>query len=221
MTIFDNIKIITILVNVNPSKGVIMLNEIDKWLIVIIVYCLTAVLSFIPVLVAIFRKVKLLPGGADYNSSPFFSERQKERLNQHYTRIQGTLGYWKNKAAKNYRFHIYTIIWTTAISIVLPILIQALGNESNAKILLTIISVHSALLIGFHRAFKVERNYQTFRVAESEFYDLRRNFLDNAYKNQKNMDSVIDDFFESVTKLRIMARKEEVDNTPTLKHDKE
>lgn len=195
-------------------------KQMDGWLLATIVYCISAVVSFIPVLMAIFKKVELLPGGLSYNDSPFFTQEQKIRLNQHYSRIQGTLGYWKNRAAKHYRFHLYTIIWTTAISISLPILVQVLGDDGSSKILLTIISLHSALLIGFHRVFKVERNYQSFRTAESEFYDLRRSFLDNPLKNTSNMDEAIDDFFESVSRLRILARKEEIDNSPSLKVEK-
>lgn len=150
----------------------------------------------------------------------FFTDEQKKRLNQHYSRIVGTLGYWKNRAAKHYRFHLYTIIWTTLISISLPILVQSLGDDESSKILLTTVSLHSALLIGFHRVFKVERNYQSFRTAESEFYDLRRSFLDNPLKHKTNMDEAIDDFFEAVSKLRILARKEEIDNSPSLKVEK-
>lgn len=197
-----------------------IVNQLDKWFVASVVYCFLAMLSFIPVLKAILKKVELLPGGSSYDESPFFTQDQKKRLNQHYSRIQGTLGYWKNRAAKHYRFHLYTIIWTTTISITIPILVQALGDNNSSKFLLTIISLHSALLIGFHRVFKVERNYQSFRTAESEFYDLRRSFLDNALKNQSNMDEAIDKFFDEVGKLRIMARKEEIDNSPSLKVDK-
>lgn len=192
----------------------------NGWHIAAIAYCCLAGLTFIPVYLAIRKKVELLPGGSSYDDSPFFTQEQKIRLNQHYSRIQGTLGYWKNRAAKHCRFHLYTIIWTTAISISLPILVQALGDNNSSKFLLTIISLHSALLIGFHRVFKVERNYQSFRTAESEFYDLRRSFLDNALKNKSNMDEAIDKFFDEVGKLRIMARKEEIDNSPSLKVDK-
>ena len=82
-------------------------KQMDGWLLATIVYCISAVVSFIPVLMAIFKKVELLTGGLSYNDSPFFTQEQKIRLNQHYSRIQGTLGYWKNRAAKHYRFHLY------------------------------------------------------------------------------------------------------------------
>lgn len=202
------------------------INQLTAWLInngwhiAFISYCFLAAGTFVPVFLAIIRKVELKSGGSSYDDSPFFSEEQKTRLNQHYSRIQGTLGYWKNRAAKHYRFHLYTIIWTTAISITIPILVQTLGENASSKPLLTIVSIHSALLIGFHNVFKVERNYQSFRTAESEFYDLRRSFLDNAFKNQSNMDNAIDEFFDAVSKLRIMARKEEIDNSPSLKVEK-
>lgn len=190
---------------------------VDIWKITTIVYCSLAVFTFIPVLLAVFKKVKLHPGGSAYDDSLSFTDDQKVRLNQHYSRMQGTLEFWKNRAAKNYRFHVYTLVWTTLISISLPILIQSIGEKDFSKLLMTIISVHSALLIGFHRAFKVDKNYQAFRVAESEFYDMRRDFIDSAYKNREIMDKTIDEYFFNISKLRILARREEIDNTPTVK----
>ena len=191
----------------------------DVWLIAAIIYCILAFVTFIPVLSAILTKVKLNPDGSAYDESPNLSEEQKKRLNQHYSRIQGTLIFWKNLAEKHKRFHIYTLIWTTLISITLPLLIQAIGENNFSKLLMTIISIHSALLTGFYRAFKVDKNYQCYRIAESEFYDMRREFLDNTHKNLENMDSEIDLFIGNVSKLRINARKMEIDNTPSLKQE--
>ena len=166
------------------------------------------------------KKSRLITRRSLIRRLSFFSGEQKLRLNQHYSRIHGTLIYWKNRAEKNRRFHLYTVIWTTIISISLPVLVQAIGAEAQSKVLLIIISTHSALLMSLHRVFKVERNYQSFRTAESEFYDLRRSFLDNPLKNKTDMDEAINDFFDSVSKLRVMTRKEEINNSPSLKTEK-
>jgi len=80
-------------------------------------------------------------------------------------------------------------------------------------------STHAALLIGFHKAFKVEKNFQSFRLAESEFYDLRRDLLDNPEHFGKDEKEQVDTFLKKIRLLRINARKKEIDNTPSLKSD--
>ena len=71
-----------------------------NWDYALIIYISLALLSFLPTLWAILKKVKLNPDGEGYDQSPFFDEKQKKRLNQHYSRIAGTLGYWKNHSEK-------------------------------------------------------------------------------------------------------------------------
>jgi hypothetical protein len=203
-------------VNMSPSNN----NEImDIWAWATILYVIIAVLSFLPVIQAILRKVKLYPDGHGYESCDFFSEPQKKRLIDHYSRIQGTLFYWKNRAQKYSRYHKYCLFWTTIIAILIPILSQSIG-AGQSNLFLTIMSTHAALLLGFHKALKVEKNFQSFRLAESEFYDLRRELLDTPEHFGKDEKEQVDTFFEKIRMLRISARKEEVDNTPSLKTDK-
>lgn len=187
----------------------------SNWDYALISYISIALLSFLPTLWAILKKVKLNPDGAGYDSSPFFTNDQKERLKQHYSRIDGTLGYWKNHSEKYRRFKNYSIIWTIVISIIIPVISQEIG-EGNSNWFLTIISTHGALLLGFHKGFKVDQNYQAFRVAESEFYDLRRELLDNPKKFGENPDDQINEFFLQVSRLRRVARQSEIDNTSSM-----
>ncbi len=147
------------------------------WDIAIILYLFIASISFVPTLIAIFKKVQLNPDGVGYDKSLHFEEQDKERLIQHYTRINGTLGYWKNQAEKYRRFNNYSLFWTITISIMIPVISHQIG-EGHSNLFLTIISTHIALILGFHKGFKVEKNYQAFRLAESDFYDLRRVLLD-------------------------------------------
>ncbi len=152
--------------------------NLTHWGLASIIYILTAILSFIPVIFAILKKVKLNPGGFSFPDSPHFNENNRLLLQQHYSRIYGTLIFWKNKAEWHRRFHIYTICWTIPISILIPIITQYVDINFESKLFLTIISTHTALLIAFHRALKVENNYKAFRHGESEFYDLYRRLLD-------------------------------------------
>lgn len=190
-------------------------TEITNWDYALYVYVSIALLTFIPTLWAIMKKVKLNPDGAGYDASPFFDEKQKERLNQHYSRINGTLGYWKNHSEKYRRFKNYSIVWSIIISIIIPVISQEIG-EGNSNWFLTIISTHAALLLAFHKGFKVDQNYQAFRIAESEFYDLRRELLDNPKKFGETPDEQINEFFQQVSRFRRAARQAEVDNTASI-----
>jgi len=61
---------------------------------------------------AVFRKIPLHPGGSSFEHSPNFSEDAKLRLTQHYSRMTGTLLFWKKQAETYRRMHYYTICWT-------------------------------------------------------------------------------------------------------------
>ena len=186
-----------------------------NWDYALIIYVSLALLTFIPTLWAVMKKVKLNPDGDGYDKSPFFDEKQKERLKQHYSRIAGTLGYWKNHAEKYRRFKNYSIVWSIAISIVIPVISQEIG-EGNSNWFLTVISTNAALLLAFHKGCKVDQYYQAFRTAESEFFDLRRELLDNPSKFGATPNEQIDEFFLQVSRFRRMARQAEIDNAASI-----
>ncbi len=155
----------------------IFLN-MTTWTISIIAYILLALLTFIPIVKALVKKVKLHPGGESFSESPYFSDANKKLLQQHFTRLYGTLIFWKNKAEWHKRFHYYTLCWTIPVSILITIITQTIDTSIESKLFLTVISTHTALLIAFHRALKIENNFKAFRHGESEFYDLYRRLLD-------------------------------------------
>ncbi len=190
------------------------------WDVAIVVYLILSTLTLLPTLWAIMRKVKLNPDGDGYDKSAHFSNEEKERLKQHYSRIEGTLNYWKNQSEKFRTFKNYSILWTIIITISIPIISQLIG-KGNSNWFLTIISMHGALILGFYRGLKVEKNYQAFRLAESGFYDLRRLLLDNPENLGSTAKEQIDKFFDRVRTLRKTARKAEIDNTPSMDEDKE
>ena len=186
------------------------------WDIAIIVYLIIMVLTLIPVIKAVLSKVELHPGGDSFNDSPHFSDSGKFLLNQHYTRIRGTLGFWKNQAEKYKRFHYYCMYWTIPVSILVPILIQAANPGDSSKLLITIMSSHTAILFAFHRGFKVERNYKSFRHGESEFYDTYRRLLDRPYEFGEVESQQIDAYFKQVELIRKFVRNAETDNLPAI-----
>jgi hypothetical protein len=182
-------------------------------------YVFLAAITFIPSLVAIVGWVKLHPGGASFTESPNFDDQEKLLLTQHYSRIFGTLTFWKNQANKYGRFHTYCLFWVTVSSISIPVVAQFVSNNSNAQLLLTIISIYTAMLLGLSRAFKVENHHKAYRNGESEFYDIYRRFLDRresfgSDKNDRN--GQLNAYFVEVEKLRKIVRNQETDSIPTL-----
>lgn len=190
--------------------------DINGWVVGIIVYSFFALIAFIPTLNAIFKRIKLHPGGASFDDSPFFSNGGKKLLNQHYSRIQGTLIFWKNEAEKFKFFHFYCILWTIPISILIPIITQLINEDFYSKLFLTVISSHAALLIGFHQGLRIESNYRAFRNGESDFYDLYRRMLDEPKSFGDTEDKQIDEYIKEVAIVRRLVRKAETNNFPTL-----
>src|SRR4051794_1502016 len=94
----------------------------DPWRLVLAIYVTASTLTFLPVLRAVLSKVQLNDGGVSFDASPHFSNEGKLLLSQHYSRILGTLGFWKKQAKKFHYFHNYTLGWTVPASVGIPIL---------------------------------------------------------------------------------------------------
>ncbi|MBP6183059.1 hypothetical protein [Flavobacterium sp.] len=190
------------------------------WTTSIICYIGLALVSFVPVVIAMLKKVKLHPGGETFSESPYFSDSNKKLLQQHFTRLHGTLVFWKNKAEWHKRFHYYTLIWTIPVSILIPIITQTVDTTFEPKLFLTIISTHTALLIAFHRALKIENNFKAFRHGESEFYDLYRRLLDRPVSFGSTEEKQIETYFIEVENIRRAVRIAETDNLPMIDDNK-
>jgi hypothetical protein len=99
-----------------------------RWEIALIAYLAAALISLIPVLVAVLSKVALHPGGPGFEDTLHFSQEARARLSQNYERMRGTLGFWKNRAALFERLHIYCMLWIIVLSIATPALTQITGQ---------------------------------------------------------------------------------------------
>lgn len=84
----------------------------NAWDIAAITYGAVAILTLLPALVPMLHAVKLHPGGASFDQVSHFSEPEKKRLSDHYSRLLGTLGFWKKNATIYKRFHYYCVCWT-------------------------------------------------------------------------------------------------------------
>jgi hypothetical protein len=197
-----------------------LIEKMTPWTTSIICYIGLALVSFIPVVIAMLKKVKLHPGGETFSESPYFTDANKKLLQQHFTRLHGTLIFWKNKAEWHKRFHYYTLFWTIPVSILIPIITQTVDTTFEAKLFLTIISTHTAILIAFHRALKIENNFKAFRHGESEFYDLYRRLLDRPISFGATEKKQIETYFIEVENIRKAVRIAETDNLPMIDDNK-
>lgn len=187
----------------------------DIWSLFFILYCVLAIGSFLPVFCAIIKRVKLNPGGKSFEESLHFSENEKFMLSQHYSRIHGTLIFWKNESEKYRRFHIYTLFWTIPSSVLIPLITQFIEPNNFSKEFLTLISTFTAILLAFHRGLKIEDNYKSFRHGESEFYDTYRRLLDRPESFGKDSTEQISNYYQEVEQIRRFVRKAETDNLAT------
>ena len=77
----------------------------NNWMVALVGYILLALSTFIPVALRLTRGVKLNPGGPSFDESSYFSKEAQVRLEQHWNRLRGTLGFWKTQASKYKAFH--------------------------------------------------------------------------------------------------------------------
>lgn len=188
----------------------------DTWIIGIAVYFILLLISFLPVAKAIAKKVELKPGGASFDESTYFDEDIKKLLNQHYSRIQGTLGYWKNQASLYKSLHYYSLLWTIPSAVLIPVLTPWISDGDFSKLAVTLVSAVTAVLLAFNKGLKVEDNLKAYRHGESEFYDLVRKLLDQPLALGKDQQEQIDTYFKEVARIRRFVRNAETDNLGTL-----
>lgn len=187
-----------------------------NWYIAIAVYLCLAFGTFVPSLIAILKGVKPHGGGDSFQESPYYSEEAKAKLAQHFSRIAGTLGFWKKQAEIYRRVHYYTLVWTIPASVGIPFLVQAIDSDPASKWLVTIVSAHTAILLAFHKALKVDANFRTWREGESHFYDLYRKMLDRPETFGDTESKQLASYFDAVENLRMFIRNAELDNTPSI-----
>ena len=81
------------------------MTGMDNWLMGIIAYMSLAAVTLVPTLTALFAGVRLNPAGISFEKTERFSEASRTKLAEHYSRLEGTLGFWKNWAESYRRFH--------------------------------------------------------------------------------------------------------------------
>ena len=183
-------------------------------------YLALAVATLLPTLKDVMVGVRLNPGGATFDTAVHFSEGSKKRLQEHYSRMMGTLGFWKKRAETYTSFHYYCVIWTIfsawAVPIIASLAPTALSESEYSKLLIVLVSGHVALALSFHKGLKVADGMKAFRNGESEFYDLYRRLLDRPLTLGENEELQIDKYFSEVERIRKFVRNSETESLPTI-----
>ena len=187
----------------------------NLWLLATFGYLGTAALTFVPVTLALFRRIPLHDGGDGPDESPLFSEDARTRLRQNHSRLLGTLVFWKKWAECYKRFHYYSLGWIITSSVLVPVLTQAITQDPYSKWFLSVVAAFSAILLSFQRLLKIEQNYKVFRLGESSYYDLRRQVLDRPQSFGASEPVQLEAYFLQVEELRRRVRDAEIDNFPT------
>jgi hypothetical protein len=187
----------------------------NGWQVGLLLYIVFALLTLIPVLRVFVAGTDLYPGGPSFVDSAAFSEGAKDRLDQNFARIRGTLVFWKNQVSRYRAFHTYSVVWITLSTVAVPFLAQAISNPSS-KWCVSIIGAYAALLLALSRAFKVEDNYRTFRQGESEVYDLVRRLLDDPLSFGSSEEEQLRRYFSQVASVRRSIRGAETDNFSSI-----
>jgi len=196
----------------------------DIYEIIFWVYLVLALITLIPTLKNVAVGVKLNPGGDTFSSCPHFTEDNKKRLSAHYTRLMGTLGFWKKRAESFTSFHYYCAVWTILSAWAVPIIAALSPTTEEASIftrlLIVLVSGHVALALSFHKGLKVADGMKAFRHGESEFYDLYRRLLDRPKTLGDDEEAQIDKYFAEVEKIRRLVRNAETESLPRVEDAK-
>lgn len=183
-------------------------------------YLALAMFTLIPTIKNVLVGVKLNPGGASFDESSHFSTENKKRLLDHFSRLMGTLGFWKKRAEAYTSFHYYSVIWTILSAWAVPIIASLSPNPETttifSRLLIVLISGHVALTLSFHKGLKIADGMKAFRHGESEFYDLYRRLLDRPHTLGNDENEQIDNYFEEVERIRRFVRNAETESLPTV-----
>lgn len=190
-----------------------MFENIGIWSILSILLFTSIAINFGILMKAGLKKVRLEKPNVWFDNSSRFNENQKLMLKEHQDMIAGTLVFWKNKASLYNRLNLSKIYWGILTPIIFPVLIQFFDKSDVwAVIFMSVLSIWTAILISVAEALKSETKYRGYRQCESDYYDLCRELLDSASRNNEERNLQLKDFFETARRIRRIGRATETDS---------
>ncbi len=193
------------------------MENINLWQVGLIALAIGIVLTILPIVIAFMKKVKLDKPKSWFNEANHFGNL-KDRLIANETRIQGTLVFWKNQAAAHRILHSSNTFWGIISAVSLPVLIQYYDDKDIwSHAFMTILTFWTGILFAVSHTFKSEEKYQGFRATESEYYDITRELLDTPIKEENELEKLVNNYFETVERIRKVARKVETESPPSAR----
>ena len=187
------------------------------WQVGFFVLVLGIIITIIPILIAFQKKIKLDKPSKWFNEANYLGDL-KDRLIANESRIQGTLLYWKNKAAAHRMLHNANIFWGLIAAVSLPVLIQYYNTEDIwSHTFMTVLTFWTGLVFAFSHTLKSEEKYQGFRATESEYYDITRELLDTPERDSKELEVLVNEYIVTVEKIRKVARRVETGSPPSAR----
>ena len=178
------------------------------------------VMNVIILLKAALKKVKLDTPNYWFKDNKNLRGEQT-RLHEHEDRILGTLVFWKNNVALYNRLILSRTYWGLISSVLIPILIQYYDNQnSQANIFITILSAWASIITILSLTLQSDEKYRGFRQCESDYYDLARELLDNISNDDNVLNSQVDDFISTASRIRQFGRAIETENAITIRTDR-
>lgn len=195
------------------------MQNINPWFYSCIILFVGIMITIIPIIIAFLKKVELNKSPEWFKEANVFGSQQ-QRLIAHEKRMEGTLVYWKNKAAAHYRIHMARVLWSLISAVALPVLIQ-IYNKTNlwSVVFMTGLTTWTGFIVSLAQILKSEEMFRGFRQCESDYYDLARTLLDFPRKSQLEMEEQVDKFIKTVENVRVVGRKVETGSPPSGRLD--
>ena len=185
------------------------------WQAGVVVLAVSIVATITPILFSFLGFAGLNDPGDWFDKATDLGDQQ-QRLVAHYSRIRGTLQFWKNKAAAHYRLHLARVFWSLLSAVILPVLIQRFDRNNGWSVLfMTVLTTWTGLIVALAYTFKSEERYQGLRQQESDFYDVSRGLLDSAFKDDAERNQKVNNYIEIVRSIRRTARRVETGSPPS------
>jgi len=157
----------------------------------------------------------LFPSGDWFDTSEELIEF-RSRLISHYTRIEGTLKFWKTKAAAHQRLYNAQVLWATLSGVALPVLVQYFHKSTHwPTLFLTILTTWNGVLLALSFTLNSRELYRGFRQQESDFYDESRRLLNAARSDDPELPDKVEKYIELVASIRRVGRRIETGTPPS------
>jgi hypothetical protein len=171
--------------------------------------------TLFPVIFAFLGWEALNPAGEWFDTAQQLGTQQK-RVLDHYSRLKGTLCFWKSKAAAHHRLHVARVLWSLISGVSLPVLVQLFEKTNGWCVLfMTMLTTWTGVVVALAFTLRSEEKYQGFRQQESDFYDKSRELLDFVKDTDSELEAKVDEYIRVISEVRKVGRRVETSSPPS------